>query len=233
MNIEELRADFESWHRAKYKTKLQSGQPTRDMHNGVYAEQYGPEEQQERWEAWQASAEIASNQIEAEAKRSAMRLKELDLLFGRQLMIMRAAVIEMEHGDGHEGGMKWIFDQLFATSQFAPQDATNADAYFERAMKPIDAGLAEVFSYFHPQYTNESEAPAPTKNDACCGCVPSDHSGPCSVQSASRPAQQMPSKESICEAAVGLCNSIPGSTTWNAAEFAYDEMVARLAGVKS
>lgn len=199
MNIEEIRVDFESWHREKYKTKHQSGRPTRDMHNGVYAEQYGPEDQQERWEAWQASAEVARNQVEAEAKRSAMRLKELDLLFGRQLMIMRAAVIEMEHGYGHEGGMKWIFDQLLATGQFAPQDATNAGAYFEQEMKPIDAGLAEVFAYFHPQYADKSEALKRPRNDACCGCVNAGHSGQCAAQEVRQAAENIvaPSNEVV------------------------------------
>lgn len=184
MNIEELRVGFEQWHRAKYKNKHQSGQPTRDKHNGVYAEQYGPEEQQDRWEAWQTSAEITSNQVEAEAKRSVMRLKELDLLFGRLLMVMRAAVIEMEHGGGHEAGMAWIFNQLFATGQFAPQDATDADAYFEKEMKPIDAGMAEIFAFFHPQYADESETLKCPRNDACCGCANSGHSGPCATQGA-------------------------------------------------
>lgn len=232
MNIEEFRVAFEAWHRAKYKTAHQTGQPTRDMHNGVRAEQYGPEEEQDRWEAWQACAAVTSKQFEADAKRSAMRLKELDLLFGRQLMVMRAAVIEMEHGDGHEAGMAWIFNQLFATSQFAPDEATDSDAYFEQEVKPINVGLAEVFAFFHPQYAGESETLKRPRNDACCGCVRSDHAGPCAEQSASKPAQQMPDKESICRAVVDICDRIPGSTAWNAAEFAYDEMVARLGGVK-
>lgn len=134
------------------------------------------------WEAFQAGRDIAFAGVDASEKRSAMRLKELDLLFGRQLMVMRAAVIEMEHGDGHEAGMKWIFDGLFATGQFAPQDATNADEYFEEAMKPIEAGLAEVFAFFHPQYAGESETLKRPRNDACCGCVNAGHSGPCAVQ---------------------------------------------------
>lgn len=54
---EKMREDFEAWHRAKYQTKHQTGRPTRDMHNGVYDEKYGPDEQQDRWEIWQASRE--------------------------------------------------------------------------------------------------------------------------------------------------------------------------------
>lgn len=53
------RALFEAWHRRKFATKHSTGQPTRDMHNGVYAEKYGPEKQQLMWEAFQAGAALA------------------------------------------------------------------------------------------------------------------------------------------------------------------------------
>ncbi len=55
----DARAQFESWHCEKFKTRWQTGAPTRDMHNGVYAEKYGPAEQQVRWEAWQAAWQAA------------------------------------------------------------------------------------------------------------------------------------------------------------------------------
>jgi|GEM_PF-1363357 len=51
----DVRAQFEAWHREKFKTRWQTGAPTRDMHNGVYADNYGPAEEQVRWEAWQAA----------------------------------------------------------------------------------------------------------------------------------------------------------------------------------
>lgn len=38
----------------------------------------------------------------------------------------------------------------------------------------------------------------------------------------------LPERDAIISNAVGMCNRIPGSTTWNAAEYAYDEIVARL-----
>lgn len=55
----DARAQFEAWHCEKFKTRWQTGAPTRDMHNGVYAEKYGPAEQQVRWEAWQAAWQAA------------------------------------------------------------------------------------------------------------------------------------------------------------------------------
>lgn len=38
----------------------------------------------------------------------------------------------------------------------------------------------------------------------------------------------LPERDDVIRKAVGMCNRIPGSTTWNAAEYAYDEFVARL-----
>lgn len=38
----------------------------------------------------------------------------------------------------------------------------------------------------------------------------------------------MPERDAVIRKAVGMCNRIPGSTTWNAAEFAYDELAARI-----
>ncbi|MGE4927006.1 hypothetical protein [Yersinia enterocolitica] len=57
MDITKSQSDFEAWHRDKYKTKWSSGQPTRDMHNGKYADHYTVPAEQERWELWQASRE--------------------------------------------------------------------------------------------------------------------------------------------------------------------------------
>lgn len=55
MSTEQMREEFEAWHRDKFKTRHCTGQPTRDMHNGKYDEDYGPKHQQQMWEAWQAS----------------------------------------------------------------------------------------------------------------------------------------------------------------------------------
>ena len=58
------REAFEAWHRSKFATRHSTGQPTRDMHNGIYAEQYGPVHQQQMWEAWTARAALASRPAE-------------------------------------------------------------------------------------------------------------------------------------------------------------------------
>lgn len=53
MSREEFREGFEAWHCEQYKTKHCTGAPTRDMHSGVRAEDYGQKKQQAMWECWQ------------------------------------------------------------------------------------------------------------------------------------------------------------------------------------
>lgn len=57
------RAAFEAWHRSRFATAWNTGDPTRDMHNGIKAGKYGPEEQQIRWECWQARAALATQPV--------------------------------------------------------------------------------------------------------------------------------------------------------------------------
>lgn len=50
------RPGFEKWHRDRFKTKYTTGDPTRDMHSNGWSAVYGPPNQQQMWEAWQARA---------------------------------------------------------------------------------------------------------------------------------------------------------------------------------
>lgn len=50
------RPGFEEWHCSQFATKYLTGQPSRDMHNGVRSPEYGPPNQQQMWLAWQARA---------------------------------------------------------------------------------------------------------------------------------------------------------------------------------
>lgn len=81
---------------------------------------------------------------------SAMRIKELDLLFGRYILAMRAAVIEDEHGKTDTAGMDWIFNSLVGPGQLPPEGETDAQAYFDREIVAVDNGMQEVLA-FHDQ----------------------------------------------------------------------------------
>lgn len=73
MSKEEMREGFEAWHCEQYKTKHMTGAPTRDMHNGVRAEQYGSKKQQALWECWQ---ETGGDAAKVEALKEEIEQKE-------------------------------------------------------------------------------------------------------------------------------------------------------------
>ena len=80
-------------------------------------------------------------------QESRMRIKELDLLFGRYILAMRAAVIEEEHGLGAEGAMMWIYNSLVGPGELPPENETLAQAYFDREIVAVDNGMQEVLAF--------------------------------------------------------------------------------------
>jgi len=101
------------------------------------------------------------NQLRAEAEalkkgaeRAGMRIKELDLLFGRYLLAMKAAVIDSDQR-GDEEGMRWIYNSLAGPGELPPDDEVDAQAFFDREIKPINDGLAEVMAYHRASLQGE------------------------------------------------------------------------------
>ncbi len=82
----------------------------------------------------------------AERDAARMRVKELDLLFGRYLLAMKAAVIDADQR-GDEEGMRWIYNSLAGPGELPPDDEVDAQAFFDREIKPINDGMAEVMAY--------------------------------------------------------------------------------------
>ena len=88
-----------------------------------------------------------------------MRIKELDLLFGRYLLGMRGAVIEWQHGQGAGRGMQWIWNGLAGPGELPPEDETQAQAYFDREIVAIEAGLEEVYAFFEKRRATKQAKP--------------------------------------------------------------------------
>ncbi|QPI08305.1 hypothetical protein IM687_13990 [Stutzerimonas stutzeri] len=74
-----------------------------------------------------------------------MRVKELNLLFGRYLLAMKAAVIDAEQR-GAEQGMRWIYNSLAGPGELPAEDEIDAQAFFDREIKPINDAMAELFA---------------------------------------------------------------------------------------
>ncbi|WP_313308718.1 hypothetical protein [Stutzerimonas nitrititolerans] len=81
----------------------------------------------------------------AERDAARMRVKELDLLFGRYLLAMKAAVIDADQR-GDEEGMRWIYNSLAGPGELPPEDEMDAQAFFDREIKPINDAMAELFA---------------------------------------------------------------------------------------
>jgi len=82
--------------------------------------------------------------LDLELKKAKNLIKEMDLLLGRNLLAMRCAVIEWDHGGGAKAGMSWIYNTLRGPGELPPQDATGAQAYFDKEIIAIQQGLDEV-----------------------------------------------------------------------------------------
>jgi hypothetical protein len=99
----------------------------------------------------------AMDQLKAENEEARMRIKELDLLLGRYILAMRAAVIEEEHGNGLIKAMEWIYNSLAGPGQLPPEGATDAQAYFDAEIVAVDNGMQEVLA-FHDARRKAKEA---------------------------------------------------------------------------
>lgn len=77
---EEEREPFEAWHRRRFATKHSTGQPTRDMHNGIRDPNYGPPDQQHMWEAWQARAALKPTEAERDQGIPGTSFQRLNML---------------------------------------------------------------------------------------------------------------------------------------------------------
>ncbi|MEX5322698.1 ead/Ea22-like family protein [Pseudomonas shirazica] len=83
----------------------------------------------------------------AENEALRMQVKELDLMFGRYLLGMRASVVEWQQGKGADAAMEWIWNGLNGPGELPPAEETHAQAYFDREVVKIEEGLEEVYAY--------------------------------------------------------------------------------------
>tara|TARA_Y100000758_G_scaffold264259_2_gene203509 strand:+ start:574 stop:1221 length:648 start_codon:yes stop_codon:yes gene_type:complete len=104
-----------------------------------------------------ALAKVAA--LEAELAQKSLLVREMDLMFGRMLLGMRAAVIEEEHGKGAEAAMVWIFNGLVGPGELPPEEEKDAQAYFDREVTAIDEGMKQIMD----ERKAMAAAPAPVE----------------------------------------------------------------------
>ncbi|EFK4331232.1 ead/Ea22-like family protein, partial [Escherichia coli] len=99
--------------------------------------------------------------LEASEKRNAKlqsenayirnRFKELDLLMGKNILVMQAAIIEWQATGDAKSGLAWIYNTLFGPGELPDESEKDAQAYFNRKYAPIDEKLMALHKWFWEQ----------------------------------------------------------------------------------
>lgn len=76
------------------------------------------------------------------------RFKETDRLFGKNILVMQAAIIDWRATSDAKNGMAWIFNTLLGPGELPDEAEKDAQEYFDRKYAPIDAELMELYGWF-------------------------------------------------------------------------------------
>lgn len=95
-----------------------------------------------------ADAEKQIAQLKDENEYIRNRFKELDRMFGKNLLVMQAAVIDWRTTGDARNGMAWIFNTLLGPGELPNEEEKDAQAYFNREYAPLDNELMELHQWF-------------------------------------------------------------------------------------
>ncbi|HAS1056821.1 TPA: ead/Ea22-like family protein [Enterobacter cloacae] len=88
------------------------------------------------------------------------RHKELDLLIGKNILVMQAAIIEWQGTGDAKKGLAWIYNTLFGPGELPDESEKDAQAYFDRKYAPLDEELMNLHRWFWGQSEAEHAAAA-------------------------------------------------------------------------
>ncbi|ENB7988182.1 ead/Ea22-like family protein [Escherichia coli] len=86
------------------------------------------------------------------------RVAELDLLIGKNILVMQAAIIEWQATGDAKSGLAWIYNTLFGPGELPDESEKDAQAYFNRKYAPIDEKLMALHKWFWEQSETERVA---------------------------------------------------------------------------
>lgn len=98
-----------------------------------------------------ADAEKQNAELKDENEYIRNRFKELDRMFGKNLLVMQAAIIDWRTTGDARNGMAWIFNTLLGPGELPSEDEKDAQAYFDRKYAPIDEELMALHKWFWEQ----------------------------------------------------------------------------------
>ncbi|EOK7275008.1 ead/Ea22-like family protein [Escherichia coli] len=110
------------------------------------------------------AAEKRNAELQSENAYIRNRYKELDLLIGKNILVMQAAIIEWQATGDAKSGLAWIYNTLFGPGELPDESEKDAQAYFNRKYAPIDEKLMALHKWFWEQ--SEAERAAGIKEES-------------------------------------------------------------------
>ena len=104
------------------------------------------------------AAEKRNAELQSENAYIRNRYKELDLLIGKNILVMQAAIIEWQATGDAKSGLAWIYNTLFGPGELPDKSEKDAQAYFNRKYAPIDEKLMALHKWFWEQSEAERSA---------------------------------------------------------------------------
>lgn len=104
------------------------------------------------------AAEKRNAELQSENAYIRNRYKELDLLIGKNILVMQAAIIEWQSTGDAKSGLAWIYNTLFGPGELPDESEKDAQAYFNRKYAPIDEKLMALHKWFWEQSEAERTA---------------------------------------------------------------------------
>lgn len=96
--------------------------------------------------------------LESENEYIRNRYKELDLLIGKNILVMQAAIIEWQGTGDAKNGLAWIYNTLFGPGELPDEEEKDAQSYFDRKYAPLDEELMALHKWFWEQSEAERAA---------------------------------------------------------------------------
>lgn len=103
-------------------------------------------------------AQQRNAELEAQNEYIRKRYQQLDLLIGKNILVMQAAIIEWQATVDAKNGLAWIYNTLFGPGELPDEAEKDAQAYFDRKYAPLDEELMALHKWFWEQSEAERAA---------------------------------------------------------------------------
>lgn len=103
-------------------------------------------------------AQQRNAELEAQNEYIRKRYQQLDLLIGKNILVMQAAIIEWQATGDAKNGLAWIYNTLFGPGELPDEAEKDAQAYFDRKYAPLDEELMALHKWFWEQSKAERAA---------------------------------------------------------------------------